>query len=756
MTTPVLQQPGQAQPPPPQQESDLLEIAEILAVATTAAAAASALHHLLPKASPQWVLQVVQLVQEWPVVPVSAIGPATREISTLNQVRRAAYLEKAVQRGEQARTAAVSHNESLDEALEQALTDEQQYHRMHVEAVEKRIQAAGAVDAASLVYGNLLGWYSTLDTKCTPECEAANGKNFYASKPPIIGWPGTTHPKCRCQPGKPFKGAMILPTAGISLSRRDTRKFILELASKDDHHIPGTPDTYRHGWIPVAGAGSYKDLHSLVDASQHPDKAAAHASIEQAAKAEQAGKYLRAGVHIRDVKIALKKSGDHDKASSFDEAQKKLSAAGGYGKAEKAPKPEPEVKHIPEPLPEPEPPKAPAAPELSGTFDDALSPADAVKLRTLIKDLSLSFKDGTHGRESGGQVADDLDDLKKQSITGMLEKAGLPPETALAIPGFQIKKSGSMYTSDPAKYALAYGNRDSLSSDMMFWSGSGGSPADELSKKYDQGMAMTSPPEARASDFTHELKRQGGDTPADPAERVKAYQALHAEVEKIPGADKEKAHTILEKAEGFEKAAEAGDETKWSDARTAMSRAMHAATGKYWIPPEDGSPFAKRYEAVAGHANASSPTFHWMDESPEAAARRAQVHAYWKPRAQKWYTGNVMQETNPKGTSSTFRYVSGTYANEINHANLQGQPWAAQSRTLSSWADSKGRSSAKSFVKKAYGDKNVIELQQKVPNDQVYATWRGEGILRNGVKAKGEVIRIKSEVNSGNTTVTAP
>lgn len=85
----------------------------------------------------------------------------------------------------------------------QALAPEQRYFEQHMEAMQKRRDAASVADRLAARYGATLGWYATLDSRTSPECRKANGKNFTVGERPAIGYPGSVHPHCRCKPGKP-------------------------------------------------------------------------------------------------------------------------------------------------------------------------------------------------------------------------------------------------------------------------------------------------------------------------------------------------------------------------------------------------------------------------------------------------------------------------------------------------------------------------------------------------------------------------
>lgn len=92
--------------------------------------------------------------------------------------------------------------------------------RTHVRAQRRRLVMGRRVDEQRWVYGELLGWHATLDRRTSDECRAAHQKNFYALRPPVIGYPGTTHPHCRCRPGAPFDGAKLVDES-LTVRRSD-------------------------------------------------------------------------------------------------------------------------------------------------------------------------------------------------------------------------------------------------------------------------------------------------------------------------------------------------------------------------------------------------------------------------------------------------------------------------------------------------------------------------------------------------------
>ncbi len=98
-----------------------------------------------------------------------------------------------------------------------ALKREISFWKAHTKASARRMTVARRIDASRKLYGDLLGWYATLDNRTDPACRAADHRNFHALQPPVIGYPGSVHPRCRCLPGPPFPGAKMV---GDSLTVR--------------------------------------------------------------------------------------------------------------------------------------------------------------------------------------------------------------------------------------------------------------------------------------------------------------------------------------------------------------------------------------------------------------------------------------------------------------------------------------------------------------------------------------------------------
>lgn len=91
-----------------------------------------------------------------------------------------------------------------------AMVPEQRYFEQHLQAMQKRKDAATTTDRLAGRYGAKLGWHATLDSSTSPECRQANGRNFNVGERPAIGYPGSVHPSCRCKPGRPFSTALTV------------------------------------------------------------------------------------------------------------------------------------------------------------------------------------------------------------------------------------------------------------------------------------------------------------------------------------------------------------------------------------------------------------------------------------------------------------------------------------------------------------------------------------------------------------------
>jgi HK97 family phage prohead protease len=116
---------------------------------------------------------------------------------------RAGYLTAA------ARRLQAAYDTGDDAVIEAAETAEDRYEKLHEQAVKERARAVRAI--AKQVVGKkpdsrgeiLLGWYAHITPATCARCLAADGKNFDALEPPLIGFPGAVHVHDHCLPGPP-------------------------------------------------------------------------------------------------------------------------------------------------------------------------------------------------------------------------------------------------------------------------------------------------------------------------------------------------------------------------------------------------------------------------------------------------------------------------------------------------------------------------------------------------------------------------
>lgn len=127
---------------------------------------------------------------------------ATRANRNAEVTYRAAYLINAARR--------IHRDLRAGKSLHGAMTRERVNWVRHLDARDKRAVAAGDVDAVGKAFGQVLGWYAVGDERTSAECRLADGHNFVVGSRPVIGYPGTVHPNCRCRPGAPFEGAKFV------------------------------------------------------------------------------------------------------------------------------------------------------------------------------------------------------------------------------------------------------------------------------------------------------------------------------------------------------------------------------------------------------------------------------------------------------------------------------------------------------------------------------------------------------------------
>jgi hypothetical protein len=171
-------------------------------------------------------------VERFPMQRMASVGLAQRNMISTNATRRAAYVISATRRIADQMTEAQSNGGSLEEAISEAISLENTYFRQHIQADAARMTAANSIDMLATEYGDVLGWYSSKDSRTTPECLAANGKNFRASEPPVIGYPGSVHVSCRCHPGPPHRDAEMLSSSAppIEIAATNEIPSVLEFS----------------------------------------------------------------------------------------------------------------------------------------------------------------------------------------------------------------------------------------------------------------------------------------------------------------------------------------------------------------------------------------------------------------------------------------------------------------------------------------------------------------------------------------------
>ena len=223
-TPPPQQTASVTQTPPPDAAQDAalaVAVANALLTAATVAVAVGSLSLLLKGARMRARSMEASLtvVMGHPPGQDGFYGPAGQAMARLNLLRRAQFTVMAARRIDAAVTQAHSRGESMTRALADAVRLERRYYAQHLIAIWGRQKAGAQVDSAAMTYGRLLGWHTVRDKKTSPECLAADGKNFYADHMPVIGYPGTVHPHCRCLPGTPFPRGAILPSYGLKVRR---------------------------------------------------------------------------------------------------------------------------------------------------------------------------------------------------------------------------------------------------------------------------------------------------------------------------------------------------------------------------------------------------------------------------------------------------------------------------------------------------------------------------------------------------------
>lgn len=206
--------PSTTQQPPQIPPSAAVQISAALAASTTVAGAMAmlgpmlAILHLRRAA----LAGAIAIIMAFPPARTGVVGPAGRVTEGLNLMRQAQFAVNAAWRINTAILQAQSQGTSQLAAYEQQLAAERRYYAQHQAAIWVRARAGVQVDVMAMTYGRLLGWYTVHDAKTSAECRAADRHNFYADAMPLIGYPGAVHMHCRCRPGRPVRGAALLPS----------------------------------------------------------------------------------------------------------------------------------------------------------------------------------------------------------------------------------------------------------------------------------------------------------------------------------------------------------------------------------------------------------------------------------------------------------------------------------------------------------------------------------------------------------------
>src|ERR1017187_8172860 len=219
-TAPPQQVPPGQQPPPQsdavQDAAMVLLISELLLTAASAAMLIGAVRvrFAMSSALLSGLHGSATIAMEHPPPVTGVVGAASAQTGRQNLARRAQFVLSAGKRlagdGRQGR----AQGKPVGAALLDGLARERRYYSMHTAAMWNRATAAGKTDMEAAVHGDLLGWNAMDDAKTSAECRAADGKNYHASAMPVIGYPGSVHPHCRCYPGPAHPGAPLLSSRG--------------------------------------------------------------------------------------------------------------------------------------------------------------------------------------------------------------------------------------------------------------------------------------------------------------------------------------------------------------------------------------------------------------------------------------------------------------------------------------------------------------------------------------------------------------
>lgn len=228
-TSPITGEPVHVVQPPPQDDATVRKVAEILLAATSAVIAAALIAKLLglPKRSVLIALTMTRGAKSTSPRPNArhaangnanrgAAADFARAIAALDVYYRAAYVVNA--------SARVNAELAAKKPLGEVVSKELRNYDLHEQARRRRLDAAAQLGSAVEEHGNLLGWYLDPELNNEIECIRANGNNFYANRPPIIGLPGLVHDRCGCTGGRPHFGAGMVDDATADVIRLGSNK----------------------------------------------------------------------------------------------------------------------------------------------------------------------------------------------------------------------------------------------------------------------------------------------------------------------------------------------------------------------------------------------------------------------------------------------------------------------------------------------------------------------------------------------------
>lgn len=203
------------QPAPPAQQgptsAQVAALSALLAGSATASGVAAGFASIAGVA-PAVAKALLTVTDRRPLSVVAGVGPAVRQTAASEATYRSMYLLNASGR---IRTRIEGGMAPAD-----AVRAEMPNYRAHLAAQQNRAVSAVAVDRAARRFGLVLGWRAVMDSRTSAECRAADGKNFQPASRPLIGWPGSVHPRCRCRPVAAFAGAGFVDDVATQTERK--------------------------------------------------------------------------------------------------------------------------------------------------------------------------------------------------------------------------------------------------------------------------------------------------------------------------------------------------------------------------------------------------------------------------------------------------------------------------------------------------------------------------------------------------------